>query len=368
MAAAATVFIFAPADKDGDTHRQLERAGCELVLGKASWETPLGDNEQEIAAMARGADALMGTSIRSSPITRRIMHSSDRLRIVAKYTIGVDDVDVDAATDLGILVTHSPTESNWGGVAEGTIAMLLCLLKRLRERDAHLKAGGRWRDQRLQGRYVGRRDEDGYPGLVLGLVGLGRIGRRVARLMQPWNLRILACDPYLPDETFAAAGVERTDYHTLLRESDVVTFHVVLTRETRHMLGAAELAMMKPDAVLLNTSRGYVVDEAALVRALETGQIAAAGLDVFEDEPLAPDSPLRRLGDKVLLSPHMISSNVGSGLKPGIAWATRSVLSALRGEVPDNVYNTAVIPRWRERFGGQDLFAKEASLVAPAPT
>src|SRR5919199_4224087 len=113
---APKVFIFAPADESGETHRQLEDAGCQLVLGKASWETPMGDNEAEMAEMARGANALMGTSIRSSPITRRIMQSSEQLRIVAKYTIGVDDVDVQAATDLGILVTHSPTEANWGGV------------------------------------------------------------------------------------------------------------------------------------------------------------------------------------------------------------------------------------------------------------
>ena len=167
-----------------------------------------------------------------------------------------------------------------------------------------------------------------------------------------------------PEQEFEKAGVERTDYHTLLREADVVSFHVVLTPETRHMLGARELALMKPDAILLNTSRGYVVDEAALAHALDTGQIAAAGLDVFEDEPLADDSPLRHLGDKVLLSPHMISSNLGSGLKPGIAWATRSVLRALRGEVPDNVFNTEVIPRWRERFGGQNLLAMTRQPVA----
>src|SRR5690348_3227709 len=115
---APKVFLFAPADKEGETHRQLEQAGCELVFGNASWETPLGDNEAEMALMAQSAVALAGTSIRSSPITRRIMQASDDLRIVAKYTIGVDDVDVEAATDLGILVTHSPTESNWGAVAE----------------------------------------------------------------------------------------------------------------------------------------------------------------------------------------------------------------------------------------------------------
>jgi phosphoglycerate dehydrogenase-like enzyme len=184
---------------------------------------------------------------------------------------------------------------------------------------------------------------------VIGLVGLGRVGSCIARLLQPWNVRILACDPYVPAEQFAACGVARTEYHALLREADVVSFHVTLTAETRHMLGAPQLALMRPTSVLLNTSRGDIVDEAALAHALEAGQIAAAGLDVFEDEPLAPDSPLRRLGDRVLLSPHMISSNVGSGLKPGIEWSTRSVLSALTGDVPDNVFNTDVIAGWQER-------------------
>jgi D-3-phosphoglycerate dehydrogenase / 2-oxoglutarate reductase len=227
---------------------------------------------------------------------------------------------------------------------------MLCLLKRLRERDTYLKSGGSWRADRLEGLYLGRRSDDGYAGLAIGLVGLGRIGRRVARLLQPWDVRILAYDPYVSDEVFPASGVERAEYHTLLRTADVVSLHVTLTRETRRMLGPEQLALMKRSAVLLNTSRGTVVDEAALTRALQEGQIAAAGLDVFEDEPLATDSPLRRMGDKVLLSPHMIAYNLGSGLKPGIAWSTRSVLSALRGEVPDNVFNTEVIPRWRERF------------------
>ena len=125
----ANVFIFAPADKSGDTHQKLEAAGCKLVLGNASWETPMGDNELEMIEMARGADAMCGTSIRSSPITRGIMEASDNLRIVAKYTIGVDDIDVDAATELGILVTNAPTESNWGAVAEGTVAIMLAVLK-----------------------------------------------------------------------------------------------------------------------------------------------------------------------------------------------------------------------------------------------
>src|SRR5512145_2604863 len=144
-----TVFIFAPVEEARDSHKKLEAEGCELRLGKASWDTPQGNNEPELVRMARCAHALMGTSIRNVPISRRIMESSPELRIVAKYTIGVDDVDVEAATDMGILVCHGPTESNWGGVAEGTITAMLSMLKKVRERDRHLKDGGAWRDQKL---------------------------------------------------------------------------------------------------------------------------------------------------------------------------------------------------------------------------
>jgi len=350
----AKVFIFAPADKAGETHKKLEAEGFELILGNASWDTPQGNNEAEMVRMAQGSDALIGTSIRSSPISKKIMESSARLRIVAKYTIGVDDVDVEAATELGILVTHSPTESNWGGVAEGTITAMLTMLKKARERDRHLKEEGGWRDPGLDGTYLGSR-ADGYAGITLGLIGLGRIGSRIATLLRPWKMRILATDPYVPEAKFAEHGVTRVDLPTLLRQSDVVSLHVVLTRETRQMIGLQELALMKPTAILINTSRGPCVQEGALIEALQRGQIAGAALDVFEQEPLSADSSLRNLGDKVLLSPHMVSSNVGSGLGPGIRWATESVLHALRGEVPDNVYNKEVIPRWESRFRGKSV-------------
>src|ERR671923_1181791 len=245
----ARVFVFAPVADSGDTHRTLEQSGCGLVLGKASWDTPQGNSEPEMVAMARGCDALMGTSIRNAPISRAIMQSSERLRIVAKYTIGTDDVDVEAATALGILVAHGPTESNWGGVAEGTITMMLTLLKKTRERDRYLKTTTGWRDMKLQGTFVGSREEDGYPGIVLGIIGLGRIGSRVAKLMRPWGMKMIGYDPYVPDSKFQQFGVERVkDLSTLLRQSDVVTLHVVLTKETRHMINAEALAMMKKTA------------------------------------------------------------------------------------------------------------------------
>jgi phosphoglycerate dehydrogenase-like enzyme len=331
----------------------LVDAGCEVVYGSASWLTPQGDNEDQMCEMAKGADALTGGTIKSSPITGKIMKSAPELRIVAKASIGVEDVDVDAATEKGILVTHSPTESNWSGVAEGTVAIMLALLKKTRERDEAVKQG-KWREPSLQGIYVGKQ-QAGYAGITIGIVGLGRIGRRFANLMAPWRVRILAYDPYVEESRFILSNAERVDLETLLKESDVVSLHVVLTEETRQMIGAKEFALMKEGAILINTSRGQVVNEKALVEALQSDHLTAAGLDVFEDEPLHADSPLLKMGHKVLLSPHMASSNLDNGLKQGILWANRSVLAALNGEVPDGVYNKAVIPKWLKRFGGHKV-------------
>ncbi|HEX6511520.1 MAG TPA: NAD(P)-dependent oxidoreductase [Chloroflexota bacterium] len=353
------VFVFAPIDPTGATHRRMEQSGCELILGDESWLSPTGSGEDDLIAIARDCEAITGTMLRSTSISRRVLESCDKLRIVAKYTIGCDDVDTDAATELGIMVTHGPTESNWGGVAEGVMARMLCLLKKLRESDRHLKSGGEWRDPSLVGTYLGARTEgaraDGYPGVTVGIVGLGRVGSRLADLLRPWKVRILACDPYIPDSHFADHGAQKVDLPALLAESDVVTLHVFLSKETTRLIGEWEFAHMKPSAIFVNAARGPVVDEQALITALQERQIAAAALDVFETEPLPLDSPLRQMDDRVLLSPHMISNNHGSGLEPAIGWATDSILMALRGEVPDNVFNKDVIPAWCERFAGRPV-------------
>lgn len=347
----AKIFVFAPetTGKIGDTLEKLQSAGCEILQGEASWSTPMGNNESELCRYAAGSDALMGTSIRSSPITRRVMESAENLRIVAKYTVGVDDVDVEAATSLGILVTHSPTEANWGGVAEGTVTMILSMLKKVRERDESMKAGN-WRDPSLQGTYLGYRFQDEYPGITIGLIGLGRIGRRVTELLRPWRIRVLAYDPYVERARFTLHGVVQTDLDTLLKESDVVSMHVTLNKSSTKMMNAQNFAKMKPTAYFVNTSRGGAVDEASLIDALKRNVIAGAALDVFEHEPLAKDSELRKLGHKVLLSAHMVTSNLNSGIKPGAIWAAECVEHALKGEVPDNIINPEVLPRWEQRF------------------
>ena len=345
------IFVFAPNDESGDNHPRLESYGCELILGDANWHTPQGNNEEEMVGLAKGTHALMGTSIRSSPITRGILEASPELRIVAKCTVGTDDIDVDAATELGILVTHGPTESNCYGVAEGTVAMILNRLKKLNERDASVKAG-QWRDPALMGRYLGARSTDGYSGLTLGIIGLGRIGARVSQLFQPWGMRIIANDPFIDDQRFEQKGAEKVEIDYLLQNSDIVTLHCTHNRTTDKFMNAERFAKMKPDALFINTSRGGNVDEGALAEALKENVIGGAAIDAFADEPLSMDSPLRDVGDKISMSAHMVASNMESGLGPGYQWATQAVLEALNGTVPNNVFNPEVIEKWKERFGG----------------
>lgn len=345
------VVIYRPVDQSGESHRLLAAAGCEVVADEVD------PDRARFLAAAENASALLGATFRGGLIDREVFAACPELRIVAKYTIGVDDVDVDAATSLGILVTHSPTEANWGGVAEGTLALMLAFLKRIGPRDLHVKAGG-WRDPRLEGVYVGRR-ADGYAGLTIGIVGLGRIGSRVAELLAPWRARVVAADPYVEDERFARAGAERVSLPELLAQADVVTLHCSLTAETRRMIDASALAAMKPGALLINTARGPIVDVHALCDALERRQLAGAALDVLPDEPPPAGSRLLAQGDKVILSPHMIAANQGGTLRSAIPWATAAVLAALRSEIPDYIYNPEAIERWRQRFGAHRLLAGE---------
>jgi phosphoglycerate dehydrogenase-like enzyme len=344
----------------GESHKFLEENGCEVVLGRPEWHVPGGSYEGEMAEYMRGSDAAYGTSIRATPLSRRVLEASPDLRIVSKGTVGVDEVDLDAAEELGILVTHAPVESNWGNIAETTVMFMLSLLKGQNVQDETIKNGGWWTEA-SQGRYVGSRGSDGYSGVTLGIVGLGRIGARVAQLLRPWNIAVLAYDPYVPEHRFLESGAKPVDLETLLRESDVVSIHVVLTRETRNIIDAPQLSLMKPSAYLINTARGGTVNEAALINAIDSGQLAGAALNAFEQEPLPPESPLRFMGNKVILRPHggsLPSGTVTVGRSSGQAtqWVNHDVLKALRGEVPDHVYNVDVIPRWRERFGGRNLF------------
>lgn len=355
------VVIYRPPDATGDSQRRLVDAGCRLRVVEA-------DEDLDRALGEVGpVHAMLVASLRGRRLDRARLEAMPELRIVSKYTIGVDDVDVDAATELAILVTHCPTEANWGGVAEGTIALMLALLKKIQIRNARVRAGG-WRSDELQGIYLGAR-EDGYRGITLGIVGLGRIGRRLARLMAPWNVRLLAADPYLDASVFDDHGTEAVSLDVLLAESDVVSIHCALTSETERLVDRARIALMKPNAVLINTARGRIVDVDAVCDALDAGRLGGAAFDVLPEEPPPAAARILATDERVILSPHMIAANQGGipgaqggmvGAQGGtlgaaVPWATDAVLAALAGRVPAHVYNDSVIPSWEARFAGRSL-------------
>jgi D-3-phosphoglycerate dehydrogenase / 2-oxoglutarate reductase len=353
-AAGPKVHIFQSVDESGESHARLRKAGVDLKVAEKPWMQVANMREPIELELDADTVAAAGVASRLVQVPRRTLEQAKELRLIAYYTVGYDSVDMDAATRLGILVVHSPTETNWGGVAEGTVANILAVLKKVREKDRHVKAGG-WREPSLQGQYLGARHIDNFPGLTLGFIGLGRIGSRVADLFGPWRARMIGCDPYIDESVFVHHNVKRVSLETVLGESDVVTVHCNLTPETRGMIGAAQLARMKKTAVLCNHARGAIVDTAALTEALANERIAAAVLDVLAEEPPAADTPLLALGDKVLLSPHMVSNNVGCDLGIAAPWVEKALMDALQGVVPKHVVNPAALARWLERFGGKAL-------------
>jgi D-3-phosphoglycerate dehydrogenase len=246
-------------------------------------------------AFARVAQDCHAIAAGDFPIGERIIRDLDRCLVIAKFGVGVDPIDLTAARQRGIRVTNVP-DYGMEDVASHAFAMMLALARHLPAYDRMVRAGG-WEK-------VGTGTIHRIHGRNVGILGLGRIGKTFARQVSGMGCRVMANDPYLPPEVFAVHGVEQVDFATLIAESDYLSLHVPLNEETYHIIGTAELARMKPTTFLINTSRGGIVDQRALYEALQSGQIAGAGLDVFEDEPPAPDDSLLLL-DSVILTPHV---------------------------------------------------------------
>jgi D-3-phosphoglycerate dehydrogenase len=230
-------------------------------------------------------------------VTEQLMAGAPRLVVIGRAGIGVDNIDVSAATRRGIAVLNAPG-GNTVSAAEHTLALLLALVRRVPAAAESMRRG-EWDRKRFAGTEL--------RGKTLGAVGLGRIGAHVATVARALGMAVLAHDPYLPAPRARELGVELAPLDDLLRRADVVTLHVPLTDETRCLIDAGRLAMMKPTAFLVNAARGELVDADALVAALDAGRLAGAALDVFDPEPLPPDSPLRRCGG-VILTPHLAAS------------------------------------------------------------
>lgn len=323
-----------------DVYRPLEAAGHCVVIGRPH-EDHRSYSEAELIQLCGDAHAAQG-SFREH-ITRKVLEAAPHLRLVVFPFIGVDRIDLAAATEQGILVCNSPSWENVAGMAEATIGLMQALVKRLKHNEALLR-GGAW----------GRPEDLGdlLAGKTVGIVGLGRIGQATAQRLASWEVRLLGYDPYVSRDKAAELQVELVELDGLLKESDFVVVFVVLTAETRRMIGARQLRLMKPTAFLVNTSRGEAIDEEALLRAIEEKWIAGAALDVFEREPLPPDSPLRRLDpERLILTPHNIGHS-NAAVRGNLRLTVESLLAGLRGELPDTVVNRDAIPRWQERLAG----------------
>ncbi len=278
---------------------------------------------EAVAALAAAVQPAAILS-RQGPVTAAAMAAAPGLRIVARHGVGVDDVDLAEAQRRGIVVTRAPG-SNTQAVAEHTLALLLALVKTLPQLSAQV-AGGAWRGAETKVRDVA--------GLRLGLVGCGAIGQAVARLALPFGMSVAAYDPAAPD----MPGIARMPtLHGLLARSDALSLHLPLLPATRRLIGAAELAALPPGAVVLNTARGGLIDEAALHAAIESGRLAGAGLDVMEDEPPPVGYPLRR-HPRVICTPHVAGVTDGSLVNMGVM-AAECIVAVLRGDAvpPDRL-------------------------------
>lgn len=291
-----------------------------------------GWTADEIASQFANADVILASP--NQKFGADVLRAAPRLRLIGSPVIGFDHIDLDTATELGILVSNCPTEEIIVGMAESTVMLMAALSLELMRKQATLR-GGEWRAPHQSHLVRGK---------TVGLIGYGRIGRAVASRLQGWEVNLQWHDPYVQGSI---------PLDELLRTSDVVSIHSPRTNETRGLIGARELSLMKPTAILINTARGDLVDEAALADALDEDRLFAAGIDAWSDEPPRPDNPLFRCDPRrAILTPHAVGHSLEIG-PAGVEMAFRTVARVMEGELPESVANPEVIDRWRARFGAK---------------
>jgi D-3-phosphoglycerate dehydrogenase len=274
-------------------------------------------------------DALIVRS--GTQVTARAIQAAERLQIVGRAGVGVDNIDVDAATERGILVVNAP-DGNSIAAAEHTIAMMMCLSRHIAQADASLRAR-KWERKKFIGVEV--------TGKALGVIGMGRIGREVARRARGLQMNVLAYDPYVSSEQAERLGVQLCEIDDLLTRADYITVHVPLTETTRDLIGERELGRTKPGACLINCARGGIINEAALLAALEAGQLAGAALDVFVDEPPFDSALLRH--PQVVVTPHLGASTREAQVAVAVAVA-RQIVDVLDGRPAAHPVNAPLVP------------------------
>lgn len=293
-------------------------------------------SDPSVATVIREIAGVEGVIVRTAPFPREIMEAATALKVIGRHGVGVDNIDVKAATEKGIVVVNTPN-ANATSVAEHTVTVIGALAKRVAPYDRATREG-RWE---IRNSYKAI-DLDGK---TLGLVGIGRIGSMVARRVgAAFNMKVIAYDPYVTVEKARELGVTLCpQMEEVFRQADVVSLHTPLTPETRRFVNAARLSLMKPTAFLINLSRGEVVDEKALYEALKSGVIAGAAIDVYDPEPPPADSPLFTL-ENILLSPHSAALTQECVIRMATG-AAEGVVDLLSGKRPQFVVNPEVYKR-----------------------
>ncbi len=316
--------------------RQLFPEAIEIIEEVAEVEVFEGDNNPVprdlLLKKARGVDGII--SLLTDRIDAELMDHAGKLKVVSNYAVGYNNIMVDEATKRGIRVTNTP------GVLTDTTAdcaftLMTAIARRIVEADKYIR-DGEWVHAWGPKMFVG----GDIHGKTLGIVGMGRIGSAMVPRARGFNMDITYYDCVRNPEKEKELNIECRTLETVLKNSDFVSMHVPLTPETRHMIGEKQLRMMKPTAYLVNTSRGPVVDEKALYKALKEGWIAGAALDVHEKEPTDPDSPLLEL-DNIIVTPHIASASVETRTKMAVIAATNCA-AVMRGEEPPNLVNPEV--------------------------
>jgi D-3-phosphoglycerate dehydrogenase len=307
---------------------EFERMGAELILAQVN-------KEEDLIRVCKDADGLLN---QYALLTRNVFQNLPQCKVASRYGVGVDSVDLKAATDLGVIIANVP-DYCMDEVSNQTISMILTLVRKTAFFDRKVKSG-HW-DFR-QGIPIYRTR-----GKTLGLIGSGRIGMEMAKKISSFGVKVIAFDPYLKKDP---EGIELTDLDTVLRDSDFISIHCPLNEATRHLLGEREFRKMEKKPIIINTSRGPIIDEKALIGALQEGRISGAGLDVLEKEPPDPGNPLLKM-DNVVFSPHIGFYSVESisELKRRTA---KNVVDVLSGKWPASVVNREVAGKTRADLKG----------------
>lgn len=296
-------------------------------------------SEDELIALGNEADALF-LSTRDA-VTRRFCEEAGKVKVVARYGVGLDNVDLPAAADNGIVVTHYPQYCT-NEVADHAVSLLLTLNRRIAELSADLHDGA-WGTHGRMTRQILRGPIEPLYKQTIGVIALGRIGSSVVARLKPFGARVIVADPYVDDEEIRALGAEPVSLDELVSTADMITIHCPLTSETRGLLGPAQFARMKPNVCIVNTARGPIINEAALIDFLTSHPEARAGLDVFEVEPLDGGSPLYQIPN-VLLTPH--SAYYSEQSTQIVRDQTfLSAIAVLRGYLPPVVANPGVLDK-----------------------